>query len=207
MDRTRASHLARLELALASCPVSFDVAHHGFLACCASDVARRDDEWCLSRALLNVLDPGLSSVRGNRRWRMAGGRVLRCWFQRSSEIDCGRLRPGPAAVDSADMDLKDATLMILNESAAYPTVAKIAQSAYDQLTRDGEVDHRVLSDMIGEASGKGVLQAIQQKCSGTAHEAMLAPILREIDRQKPVPPRRVTAVHKGSADPLTAGSW
>ena len=57
------------------------------------------------------------------------------------------------------MDLKDATLMILAESAGYPEVARLAQSAYDALAEGGEVPHRVLSDMIGEASGKGVLQA------------------------------------------------
>ena len=105
------------------------------------------------------------------------------------------------------MDLTDATLMILNESAAHPGLAKLAQSAHDQLTRDGEVDYRVLSDMIGEASGKGVLKAIQQKYSATAHGAMLTPILREIDRQKPVPPRRTASAHQDSPDPLTAASW
>ena len=31
------------------------------------------------------------------------------------------------------MDLKDATLMFLAESAGYPAVAQIAQSAYDRL--------------------------------------------------------------------------
>jgi hypothetical protein len=105
------------------------------------------------------------------------------------------------------VDLKDATLMILNESAAHPAVAKIAQSAYDQLIRDGEVDYRVLDDMVAEVSGKGVLRAIHQKYSAVAFEAMLAPVLREIDRQKPVAPRRPTAAHRGSADPLTASTW
>ena len=91
------------------------------------------------------------------------------------------------------MDLKDATLMVLAESAAHPGLARIAQSAYDQLTMDGEVDYHVLSDLIGEASGKGVLRAIRQKYGAIAHEAIFAPILREIDRQKPVPPRRMAS--------------
>jgi hypothetical protein len=104
------------------------------------------------------------------------------------------------------VDLKDATLMILNESAAHPAVAKIAQSAYDQLVSDGRVDYRVLSDMVGEASGKGVLRAIHQKYGATAHEAIFGPVLREIDRQKPVPPRRPAAVRQGNADPPTANS-
>jgi len=79
--------------------------------------------------------------------------------------------------------------MMLAESAAHPAVASLARSAYDQLISDGEVDYHVLSDMIGEASGKGVLRAIHRKYSVTARDAMLMPILREIDRQKPVPPR------------------
>jgi hypothetical protein len=57
------------------------------------------------------------------------------------------------------MDLRDAMLMILAESAAHPGLAKLAQSAHDQIARDGQVDYRVLSDLIGEASGKGVLRA------------------------------------------------
>lgn len=32
------------------------------------------------------------------------------------------------------MDLRDATLMLLSESAAYPVVARLAQSAFDQMT-------------------------------------------------------------------------
>lgn len=97
--------------------------------------------------------------------------------------------------------------MILSESAAHPVVARLAQSAYDRLIRGGEVDYRLLSDMIGEASGKGVLRAINQKYSATARDAMLMPILREIDRQKPVPPRRAAPAHPGTLDPLTASSW
>jgi hypothetical protein len=49
------------------------------------------------------------------------------------------------------MDLKDATLMILNESAAHPRVAKIAQAAYDRLADGQEVDYRVLDELVGEA--------------------------------------------------------
>jgi hypothetical protein len=53
------------------------------------------------------------------------------------------------------MDLKDATLMVLGESTAHPSLARLAQSAYDQLIGDGQVDYRVLSDLVAEASGKG----------------------------------------------------
>jgi hypothetical protein len=58
--------------------------------------------------------------------------------------------------------------------------------------------------MIGEASGKGVLRAMHRKYSATAHDSILMPILREIDRQKPVPSRRPVPVH---LDPLRASSW
>lgn len=105
------------------------------------------------------------------------------------------------------MDLKDATLMILSESAAHPGLSNLARSAHDQLTRDEQVDYRVLSDMIAEASGKGVLQAIHQKYGPTARDAIFGPVLREIDRQKPVPPRRTASAGPGSPDPLTAASW
>jgi len=97
--------------------------------------------------------------------------------------------------------------MILSESAAHPAVVEVAQSAYDQLIVDGEVDYRVLSDLIAEVSGKGVLRAIHRKYSATAYEAMIMPILREIDRQKPIPPRRSAAAQQGGDDPLTASSW
>jgi hypothetical protein len=105
------------------------------------------------------------------------------------------------------MDLKDATLTILNESAAHPSVAKLAQAAYDQLASGQDVDYRVLDELVGQASGKGVLRAIRRKYGATAHEAIFGPILREIDRGKPVPPRRRPAAYSDSAAPLTASSW
>jgi hypothetical protein len=103
------------------------------------------------------------------------------------------------------MDLKDATLMFLSESAGYPAVASIAQSAYDQLIADGDIDYRVLDDLIGEASGKGVLRDLRRKYSPVAYEAMIQPILQEIGRTKPIRSRR-PPVHPEN-DPLTAASW
>ncbi len=97
--------------------------------------------------------------------------------------------------------------MIVSESAEHPVVAELAQSAYDQLIADGEVDYRVLGDLIAEVSGKGVLRDIHRKYSPNAAEAMIMPILREIDRQKPVPPRGSSEARQGSGDPLTASSW
>jgi hypothetical protein len=102
------------------------------------------------------------------------------------------------------VDLKDATLMILTESSAHPSLARIAQAAYDEAASGREVSYRILSDMINEASGKGVLRALHRKYSGAAYDAMIMPILQEIDRQKPVPPRRRPVPSDASSDPLTA---
>jgi hypothetical protein len=88
------------------------------------------------------------------------------------------------------MDLQDATLMLLAESDGHPEVARIAQSAYEDLYRGGEVSYRVLDDLLGEASGKGVLAALRQKYSRAAYLAIMEPICEEIGRQKPVPPYR-----------------
>ena len=50
------------------------------------------------------------------------------------------------------------------------------------------------------------VKAIVLTCgiSATAREAILMPILREIDRQKPVRPRRSP---RAATDPLTASTW
>ena len=82
-------------------------------------------------------------------------------------------------------------------------MARIAQSAYDQLACGQAVDYRILDGLVGEASGKGVLRAIRQKYGATAHEAIFGPVLREIDRDKPVPPARRPA-STDRFDPLTA---
>lgn len=104
------------------------------------------------------------------------------------------------------MNLNDATLLILNESAGHPELARIAQHAYDELTEGREVHHTTLTDMLGKASEKGVLRALWQKYSPTAYEAIYMPILREVDRQRPVPSRRRAPAAPGS-DPLTAATW
>ena len=58
--------------------------------------------------------------------------------------------------------------------------------------------------MIGEASGKGVLRVLHRKYSPTAYDALLMPILREIDRQRPVPPRPRP---DPATDPLTTSNF
>jgi hypothetical protein len=103
------------------------------------------------------------------------------------------------------MDLKDATLMFVSESAAYPAVASIAQSAYDRLVAGEDIDYRVLDDLVREASGKGVLRNLRRAYGPVAYEAMIMPILREIGREKPIRSRR-PPFDPGS-DPLTAATW
>ncbi len=106
------------------------------------------------------------------------------------------------------MDLKDATLVFLTESAEHPAVASIAEAAYDQLFSAGAVDYRLLNELIGQASGKGVLRAMHSKYSPVAYDAVLTPILKEIDRQAPVPPRSRPSTPRGPEDdPLTATVW
>jgi len=61
--------------------------------------------------------------------------------------------------------------MFLSESAAYPAVASIAQNAYDRLAEGEEIDYRVPSDLIGEASGKGALRELNRRYSPEAYEA------------------------------------
>lgn len=84
------------------------------------------------------------------------------------------------------MDLRDATLMFLAESGEHPDLTRLAESAYDDLCLGREVPHTVLSDLLGEASGKGVLRTLRRKHSAAAFEAIIMPICRDIDRQKPI---------------------
>lgn len=106
------------------------------------------------------------------------------------------------------MDLRDATLMFACESAEYPAVAEIAQSAYDRLADGGDVDYRVLNELLGEASGKGVLRALRQKYSPTAFEAMIMPICKAVGARAPIRSDWQSSQPPGTeADPLTATVW
>ncbi len=105
------------------------------------------------------------------------------------------------------MDLKDAALTVLSESADHPAVASIARSVYERLTNEEAVDYRLLNDLIGEASGKGVLRALHAKYSPTAFDAIIMPILTEIGRQVPIRSRGQWAPVDPEADPLLASTW
>jgi hypothetical protein len=102
------------------------------------------------------------------------------------------------------MNLQDATLVFLIESQEWPAVATIAQSVYGLLL-DGEVvDYRLLDGLIGEASGKGVLRAMKQKYDPIAFDAILAPIMDEIARTKPIRSTRPEWHPTPGEDPLAA---
>jgi hypothetical protein len=102
------------------------------------------------------------------------------------------------------MDLTDATLVMLSESAGYPAVSSIAQAVYERLMRGEDVGYQQLDQLIGEASGTGVLRALHAKYSPVAYDAIMMPILAEIDRLKPVPSRHRPDVED---DPLLASTW
>ena len=105
------------------------------------------------------------------------------------------------------MDIKDATLMMMSESADHPAVASLARSAYERLVNEEPVDYRLLNDLIGEASGKGVLWALHAKYSPVAYEAIIGPILAEIGRQAPIRSRGHSRPVDPEADPLRASTW
>ena len=105
------------------------------------------------------------------------------------------------------MDLKDATLMMLSESADHPAVASIARSAHERLANEEPVDYRLLDDLIGEASGKGVLRALRAKYGPVGFEAIVSPILTEIGRQKPIRSRERSELVHPETDPLLASTW
>lgn len=96
--------------------------------------------------------------------------------------------------------------MLLSESVGHPAVTRLARSAYDQMADGRVAHHQLLSDLIGSASGKGVLRELRQKYTSTAFEAIIMPICAEIGRQAPVPPRQ-RQPEPGYVDPLTAPTW
>lgn len=105
------------------------------------------------------------------------------------------------------MNIKDATLMMLAESAGQPVVGSLAQTAYEGLQDREEVDYRLLKELIDEASGKGVLRALRARYGPAGFEAIVGPILAEIGCQAPVPPRRPARDADPETDPLRAAAW
>jgi hypothetical protein len=100
------------------------------------------------------------------------------------------------------MNVTDATLLFRTESAAYPAVAGLAQSAYDQLVNSEDVDYRLLDELIGEASGKGVLRDMRRKYTPAEFDAIIGPVLTELGRVKPIRSSRLEWTHTPGADPF-----
>lgn len=100
------------------------------------------------------------------------------------------------------MNLRDACLVFLSEAAGQPAVAALARSAYDRLLEDGDVDYQVLDDLLGEASGKGILRELHAKYPPVAYEAILGPILHEIGARKPIRSSRPQWHPQPGEDPL-----
>ena len=86
-------------------------------------------------------------------------------------------------------------------------MASIAQSVYDRLVNDEPVDYRLLDELIGEASGKGVLRALHAKYHPTAYEAIIMPIMTELGRLKPIRSSRQSRPVDSETDPLLASTW
>jgi hypothetical protein len=105
------------------------------------------------------------------------------------------------------MDLRDATLMMLHESADQPAVASLAKSVYDRLANDEPVGYQLLDELIGAASGKGVLRALHAKYSPVAYDAIISPILTELGQQKPIRSQRYAGDIDPETDPLRASTW
>jgi hypothetical protein len=103
--------------------------------------------------------------------------------------------------------LKDATFMLLTESGDYPAVTALARTAYERIVNGEHVDYLLLDELIGEASGKGVLRAVRAKHGPVAFEAIFGPILTELGQRKPVPPRQAARDVDPEQDPLLASTW
>ncbi|WP_075024572.1 hypothetical protein [Actinomadura madurae] len=87
------------------------------------------------------------------------------------------------------MELRDATRMILTESAAHPELLRVTRDAHDRLARGGGVPRADLSWMLREAARKNVYPALHARYGAAAFDRMVVTLGREIDRQAPVHPR------------------
>jgi hypothetical protein len=97
--------------------------------------------------LTMVRDVAVDLGRG-RAHRPLGGHGNRCHACLSTTD-----RAAARALHFRGLDLKDATLMLLAESAAYPALAGAAQSAYTALAGGQQVQYQTLSELLGDASG------------------------------------------------------
>lgn len=84
------------------------------------------------------------------------------------------------------MDLKDASRMVLLESAPHADLLKVAQAVYDDYSVGREVPSVALTGMLAEASRKGVLLRLKQRHGDDAVKDMIFVLSREADRQRTI---------------------
>lgn len=84
------------------------------------------------------------------------------------------------------MDLKEASYMVLSESAPHAELRSVAQAAYDDFSAGREVPYIALKGMLVEASRKGVLGRLKQRYGYDAFNDMVLVLGREADRQRTI---------------------
>ncbi|MEV4252241.1 hypothetical protein AB0J52_03615 [Spirillospora sp. NPDC049652] len=84
------------------------------------------------------------------------------------------------------MLLKDATRMILSESADHPELMRLSRRAHDELADGRPVPHTALSEILRMAARKNLFPALRQRHGVPVFEDMVMTLGREIDRQAPV---------------------
>lgn len=84
------------------------------------------------------------------------------------------------------MELRDATRMILSESAGHPELLRVSRQAHDALAAGRPVPYTELSWMLKEAARKNVYPAVRARYGADAFDGMVVALGREIDRQAPV---------------------
>ncbi|XRQ09262.1 hypothetical protein ACN3XK_74520 [Actinomadura welshii] len=87
------------------------------------------------------------------------------------------------------MDLRDATRMILSESAEHPELLRVTRQTHDDLARGRRAAHTDLSWMLREAARKNVYPSLHARYGAAAFDEMVTVLAREIDRQAPPRPR------------------
>ncbi|MFI0355973.1 hypothetical protein [Actinomadura sp. 9N407] len=84
------------------------------------------------------------------------------------------------------MDLRDATRMVMAESASYPELLRVSRHTYDEVAAGRSADHSALSWMLNEAARKGLIPVLERKHGQAAVKSMVTTLAMEIDRQAPV---------------------
>ncbi|MFC4909211.1 hypothetical protein [Actinomadura gamaensis] len=84
------------------------------------------------------------------------------------------------------MLLKDATRMILSESADHPELMRLSRRVHDELESGRPVPYPALSEMLRLAARKNLFPALKGKHGAVAFDDMVMTLGREIDRQAPI---------------------